>query len=135
MALSKSEAQAIKILIATIINGKAEKNFEADIQEWLTSAEGGWIKATDAGYRAPESTGMALDIGTLVDFVQRTQPKQWARFLKLTNGDPKKEFYRRFNDSVQMFGLLHVLRHGFKDRGIQFQVCFYRPASTVRLPR
>ena len=108
-----------------------EKNFEADIEAWLTSAAGGWSKAKDTGYRAPESAGMALDIGTLVDFVQRTQPKQWARFLKLTNGDPTKEFYRRFNDSVQMFGMLHVLRHGFKDRGIQFQVCFYRPVSTL----
>lgn len=27
----------------------SEKNFEADIQDWLTSPAGGWTKATDAG--------------------------------------------------------------------------------------
>ena len=29
-----------------------EKQFEIDIETSLTSAEGGWQKATDAGYRA-----------------------------------------------------------------------------------
>ena len=73
-------------------NKDTEKNFEADIQEWLTSAEGGWTRATDAGYRA--SIEKALDIDTLVDFVQRTQPKNWERFVKQTNGDPKQRFYK-----------------------------------------
>ncbi len=106
-----------------------EKNFEADIQEWLTSAEGGWTKATDAGYRA--SIEKALDIDTLVDFVQRTQPKEWGRLVKQTNGDPKQRFFRRFEDEVTENGLIHVLRHGFKDRGIDFRVCYFKPESTL----
>ena len=106
-----------------------EKNFEADIEEWLTSSDGGWTKATDAGYRA--SIEKALDIDTLVDFVQRTQPKEWGRFVKQTNGDPKQRFFRRFEDEVAENGLIHVLRHGFKDTGIKFDVCYYRPSSTL----
>ena len=106
-----------------------EKNFEADIQEWLTSAAGGWTKATDMGYRA--SMDKALDLDTLVDFVQRTQPKAWERFVRQTGGDPKQRFFRRFEDEVSESGLIHVLRHGFRDRGIDFRVCYFRPESTL----
>ena len=106
-----------------------EKSFEADIQEWLISAEGGWTRATDAGYRA--SVERALDLDTLVDFVQRTQPKNWERLVKQTNGDPKQRFYKRFEDVVTENGLVHVLRHGFKDRGIDFRVCYFKPESTL----
>ncbi len=108
-----------------------EKQFEADIEAWLTSAEGGWTKAKDTGYRAPESAGMALDIGTLTDFVKRTQPKHWQRFLKQTMGDPETEFYKRFEDAVTMYGLLYVMQHGFKDRGNEFKVCYFKPESTL----
>ena len=108
-----------------------EKQFEADIESYLISEEGGWTKATDAGYRSAVSAGMALDIGTLVDFIQRTQPKQWQRFLKQSNGDPVSEFYKQFEAAVKIYGLLNVLRHGFKDRGNEFKVCFFKPASTL----
>ncbi len=106
-----------------------EKNFEADIESWLTSAEGGWSKATDAGYRA--SIEKALDINTLVDFVKRTQPKNWERFVRQSNGDPVQRFYKCYEDAVTQFGPLRVLRHGFKDKGNEFRVCYFRPESTL----
>ena len=75
-----------------------EKNFEADIEAWLTSAEGGWAKATDAGYRA--SIEKALDLDTLVDFVQRTQPKAWERFVRQSNGvHPAGAGYHQMGDT------------------------------------
>ena len=94
------------------MNQDTEKNFEADIESFLISAEGGFTKATDAGYRSAESVGKALDIDTLISFVRRTQPKQWARFEKQSNGDPRARFYKCFEDAVQLYGLIHVLRHG-----------------------
>lgn len=57
-----------------------EKQFELNIEKFLISPEGGYTRATDAGYCAPESSGMALDIDTLVQFVQDTQPISWQRF-------------------------------------------------------
>ena len=68
------------------------------------------MKATDAGYTS--SSGMALDIHTLVGFVKATQPTQWQRFEKQCNSDPYKKFYKCFEDAVQMDGLLSVMRHG-----------------------
>ena len=106
-----------------------EKQFEANIESFLISPSGGYEKATDAGYIS--SSGMALDIHTLVEFVKVTQPVMWKRFEKRCNSDPYKKFYKCFEDAVQMDGLLFVMRHGFKHRGLDFKVCYFKPESTL----
>lgn len=106
-----------------------EKQFESNIEAFLISPAGGYEKATDAGYTS--SSGMALDIHTLVGFVKATQPIMWQRFEKQCNSDPYKKFYKCFEDAVQMGGLLSVMRHGFKHRGMDFRVCYFKPESTL----
>lgn len=106
-----------------------EKQFESNIEAFLISSAGGYEKAMDAGYRS--SLGMALDIHTLVGFVKATQPIMWQRFEKQCNSDPYKKFYKCFEDAVQMDGLLSVMRHGFKHRGMDFKVCYFKPESTL----
>lgn len=106
-----------------------EKQFESNIEAFLTSPVGGYRKATDAGYTS--SSGMALDIQTLVGFVKATQPVMWQRFEKQCNSDPYRKFYKCFEDAVQMDGLLSVMRHGFKHRGMDFKVCYFKPESTL----
>lgn len=104
-----------------------EKQFEANIEEYLISPDGGFQKASDAGY----DPAMALDINALVEFVKTTQPIVWQRFEKQCGSDPVKKFYKCFEDAVQMDGLLSVLRHGFKHRGMEFRVCYFKPESTL----
>lgn len=106
-----------------------EKQFESNIEAFLISPVGGYEKATDAGYIS--SSGMALDIHTLVEFVKVTQPIMWKRFEKRCNSDPYKKFYKCFEDAVQMDGLLFVMRHGFKHRGLEFKICYFKPESTL----
>ena len=106
-----------------------EKQFESNIEDFLISPDGGYEKATDAGYTA--SSDMALDIHTLVGFVKATQPIMWQRFEKQCNSDPDRKFYKCFEDAVQMDGLLSVMRHGFKHRGMDFKVCYFKPESTL----
>lgn len=106
-----------------------ERQFETNIEAFLISPAGGYTKATDAGYVA--SSSMALDINTLVEFVKTTQPVMWKRFEKQCNSDPYKKFYKCFEDTVQMDGLLSVMRHGFKHRGMDFKVCYFKPESTL----
>ena len=106
-----------------------EKQFESNIEAFLISPVGGYKKSTDAGYTS--SSGMALDIQTLVGFVKATQPVMWQRFEKQCNSDPYRKFYKCFEDAVQMDGLLSVMRHGFKHRGMDFKVCYFKPESTL----
>ena len=108
-----------------------EKQFEENIEAFLISPEGGYQKADDSGYCSPESSGMALDINTLVEFIKATQPVSWQRFEKQCNSDPKKKFYQAFENAVLADGMISVLRHGFKHRGIEFRVCYFKPESTL----
>ena len=89
-----------------------EKQFETDIESFLISPDGGWQKATDAGYRSEVSKGMALDLETLLQFVQTTQPITWQRFLRQCKSEPQQKFYKAFQDAVDADSLISVLRHG-----------------------
>lgn len=116
-----------------------EKLFEIDIEAFLISPKGGWQKATDAGYKTGfqydaeggVTENYALDIETLCTFVKNTQPVAWALFEKRCKSDPQKKFYKAFQNAVDMDGLVNVLRHGFKHRGQEFKVIFFKPETEL----
>lgn len=110
---------------------ETEKRFEEYIESYLISDEGGWTKATDEGYCSDISKGMSLDITTLTDFVQTTQPMAWRRFERMCTISPVRQFYKAFENAVTQDGLISVLRHGFKHRGISFRVCYFKPESEL----
>jgi type I restriction enzyme R subunit len=110
---------------------ETEKHFEEYIESYLISEEGGWTKATDEGYCSEISKGMSLDITTLTDFVKATQPMSWRRFERMCTINPLRQFYKAFENAVTQDGLISVLRHGFKHRGIPFRVCYFKPESEL----
>ena len=97
------------------INETNEKRFEADIESALLSPAGGYAKGEDT-----YNPKFGLFVNTLIDFIQKTQPKEWARFANTNKVNPVEKFCNSFNNACDMTGLLHVLRHGFKHRGISF---------------
>ena len=101
-----------------------EQRFESDIEAFFLSAEGGYTKTADT-YDA----NAGLYVNTLIDFIKATQPKEWARFEKTCGSDPIKKFITAFNNACDVDGLLYILRHGFKHRGIPFRVCYFKPES------
>jgi len=103
-----------------------EKRFESDIESALLSPAGGYTKGTDV-----YDPSLALYARTLVDFIRRTQPKEWARFETMNKTDPERKFCLAFNNACDMDGLLSVLRHGFRHRGITFRVCYFKPESSL----
>ena len=107
------------------------KYFSDDGSVYLISEEGGWTRATDAGLRSEESRGMNLDIVTLTDFVKSTQPMAWRRFERMCTINPVRQFYKSFENAVTQDGLISVLRYGFKHRGINFRVCYFKPESEL----
>lgn len=120
-----------------------EKNLEEDIESFLCSPEGGFFKCDDrhsllyvedgtyqmvgGGYM--EHRDRALDAATLFNFIQTTQPKAWDRFERMCNSDSTAKFAKVFNDAVDRLGMVAVLKHGFKHRGIPFKVVFFKPES------
>lgn len=110
---------------------ESEKTFEAFIESYLISEEGGWTKAADTGLRSEESRGMNLDIVTLTEFVKSTQPMAWKRFERMCTINPVRQFYKSFENAVTQDGLISVLRYGFKHRGVSFRVCYFKPESEL----
>ena len=108
-----------------------EKRFEEYIESYLISAEGGWEKATDEGYRSEEYKDMFLDIVSLTNFVKSTQPMAWKRFERMCTINPVRQFYKSFENAVTQDGLISILRHGFKHRGINFRVCYFKPETEL----
>lgn len=76
-----------------------EKRFEADIESFFLSPAGGYTKGADT-YDAKQG----LYVNTLIDFVQRTQPKEWARFENTNQLDPVRKFCTAFNTACETEG-------------------------------
>ena len=67
----------------------------------------------------------------LLRFIRESQPKAWQRFANMNAVDPERKFCVAFNNACDMDGILHVLRHGFKHRGVSFRVCYFMPESSL----
>ena len=101
-----------------------EKRLEEDIESFFLTEQGGYTKTADT-----YDPALGLYVNTLIAFVKATQPKEWTRFEDTCNSDPVRKFCNAFNNACDSLGLIAVLRHGFKHRGITFRVCYFRPES------
>lgn len=103
-----------------------EKRFESDIESYMLS-QGGFTKGDLKTYDREK----AIDLPKLIAFVKKTQPKQWERYERNYGTDAEKKFYKRFQESVDTFGLLHVLRHGFEDRGAKIEIVAFKENNSL----
>ena len=108
------------------VNDTTEKRFESDIESFFLSAAGGYTKCDDA-----YDPKLGLYPDTLIRFIQESQPKAWQRFVNMNAVDPVRKFCTAFNNACDMDGMLSVLRHGFKHRGVPFKVCYFMPESSL----
>src|SRR6185312_9234291 len=113
-----------------------ESSFEAEICEYL--AEHSWLYSPmDAGYDRELALFPEDVFGWLVD----TQPEQLAKRVKsdLTGEALAKAQRGVLNTLVKALGAdpktnggtLSVLRRGFKDLNAQFQMCQFRPNTSL----
>ena len=108
------------------VTDTTEKRFESDIETFFLSPEGGYARCLDE-----YDPKLGLYKNTLIRFIQNSQPKAWQRFVNMNAVDPEKKFCLAFNNACDMDGILYVLRHGFKHRGITFRVCYFMPESSL----
>jgi len=106
----------------------SEKRFESDIESALISdvlGDSKYEKISRTDYNAE----LALFPDVLVRFIKNSQPKSWERYEKLYGVKAQEKLIRRFNDSVEANGIIYVLKHGFKDMGIDIKLCYFKPES------
>lgn len=103
-----------------------ELRFEMDIETHLLNQES-YRKLTMSGY----DVNKAIYLDVLVEFIKKTQAKQWARYERYYGEDAPNKLYRRLEDSINTHGLLYVLRNGIKDMGVDLFVCFFKPETEL----
>lgn len=103
-----------------------EKRFEADIEQYLLT-KGGYEKATMDGYDKKR----AINMSVLIEFIEKTQPKVWAKYQSLYGAESEKQLYKIFQKNVADFGLVHVLRKGIKDKGLEIRFVYFAPTSDL----
>ena len=112
-----------------------EKRFERDIEAFLISEQGGYEQFVGQNkngkwihnHKHDEDRCIYLDV--LVDFIKKTQPKSWERYVKYYGDNAPEKLYRRLEDTIVNQGLVYVLRNGIDDLGVKLKVCYFKPES------
>ena len=74
---------------------------------------------------------LCLDPGPLIDFVQATQPKEWAKYFQQHRADARDTFLKRVAEAVAADGTVTVLRQGVKATGCKFRLAFFKPETSL----
>jgi type I restriction enzyme R subunit len=101
----------------------SERTLEAGIVADLTAA--GYQERPHAAY----DRALCLDPGPLVDFVQATQPKEWAKLVQQFGPAARDQFLQRVTQVVEAEGTVAVLRQGVKGHGCKFRLAFFKPET------
>lgn len=103
-----------------------EKRFEEDIESFLLN-KAGYIKGNPSDY----DSELAIDLDVLIFFIKSSQPNEWKIFIRRNPNKPEYQFYKRLNEEIDSSGLVYVLRNGFKDKGIKFQIAYFKPETSM----
>ncbi len=103
-----------------------EAHFEAAIAYDLIQNRG-YLKGENNVYDAT----LGLFPGYVLDFLRESQPDEWDRISQVHGARVTQKLLKRLQGELDRQGILHVLRHGFTDMGIRFQMAFFPPETTL----
>ena len=116
---------------------KSEKRFERDIENFLISPEGGYVQFNgqdaDGNWIRTRKNDLehCIYMDVLIEFIEKTQPKEWARYTKYYGKRASEQLYNRLEKVISEQGLVYVLRNGIDDMGCKLRVCFFKPESDL----
>ena len=114
---------------------KSEKRFERDIESFLISPEGGYNQFcgqdTEGNWvhNRQHDVAKCIYMDVLCEFIEKTQPKEWAKYVKYYGANAAEKLYHRLETTISNQGLLYVLRNGIEDMGCKLKVCYFKPES------
>jgi len=106
------------------MNITTEKTFESALVQSLVE-QGGYTVGNAPDY----SSELGFFKYEVIDFLQKSQPKRWEKLVSIHGEDAHNRIIQRLYKELDLRGCLDVLRNGFVDYGIRFQMAFFQPAS------
>lgn len=103
----------------------SEAGFEEYIQEHLIS--NGYIKGDPKDY----NKDYALDTNQLFTFLEESQPKKLEKLKEIYKDQLRHRITTNIDKQLSKRGMIDVLRHGIKDYGVQLDLAYYKPATSM----
>jgi len=101
-----------------------ENTFETALVQTLVE-QGGYTQGNAEDY----SKELGMFKYEVIAFLQASQPKRWAKISAIHGADTDNRIIQRLYKELELRGSLDVLRNGFVDYGVRFQMAFFQPAS------
>lgn len=100
-----------------------EQDFEEHIEQHLLRS--GYNKQLSSEYDKES----CLIPAETIQFLKSSQPNEYEKLYSYLGADTDKKIQYRLTNELAKLGSLHVLRKGFKTRGVHFRMAFFEPAS------
>lgn len=101
-----------------------ENTFETALVQSLVEY-GGYTEGNAPDY-SPELGLFKYDV---IQFLQESQPTRWEKITTIHGADADNRVIQRLYKELDLRGSLDVLRNGFVDYGVRFQMAYFQPAS------
>ncbi len=101
-----------------------EKTFESALVQSLIE-KGGYTEGNSLDY----SPDLGLFKNEVIQFLQESQPERWNKITAIHGKDVENRVLQRLYKELDLRGSLDILRNGFVDYGVRFQMAFFQPAS------
>ncbi len=123
--------------MAVVMDSTSEATFQNEIIAQMQA--NGWQLGSGDQYHRET----ALYQRDVLDFVQQTQPKEWAKFCKVFPNDSEQHFINHLvtqlkkadpnaiDKDLRSYGTLGVLRHGLKILNARFSLCQFMPEHAL----
>ena len=103
-----------------------EQTFEEAIESNLLE-QGAYVKGSSTDFDAQ----LGLFPKYIVDFLKASQPKSWDKLVNVYKDEVDKKVIQRLVKEIDLRGILDVIRKGFTDYGVKFQMAYFKPESTL----
>jgi type I restriction enzyme R subunit len=103
-----------------------ELTFEAAIEESLLDF-GGYSKGLSTDF----DPQLGLFPSYITDFLKTSQPVAWDKLANVHKDEVEKKVIQRLVKEIDLRGILDVIRKGFTDYGVKFQMAYFKPESSL----
>lgn len=103
-----------------------EQIFEQAIESNLLE-RGGYVKGSSTDF----DVKLGLFPSYITNFLKESQPKAWDKIANIHKDEVEQKVIQRLVKEIDLRGVLDVLRKGFTDYGVKFQMAYFKPESTL----